>query len=234
MGFKITIDCRENHTTSDEHNMTPRFDERGIKYSMEQLNVGDYLIENETNGLKFCVERKIFSDLVGSIYNGRLFNELFKMNESYSKNFLIIVGSHENFYKERAGLKARGFVKKVNTFSRNQLLGIMATVAARYMNIEMIFVKDDNEFIDFLLLVAEKLTDGRDIKGMTLTHSKSKENTYRNVLMSLPGISEEKAKRIEAIYPGFSELRAALRSNSFKIDGIGAKTTESFLNVFVL
>lgn len=234
MSYKIIIDYREDHITSNKHNMTPRFDERQIKYETQQLRVGDYLIENKTNRVKFCVERKIFSDLVGSIYNGRIFNELFKMNESYEKNFLVVVGDPKDFYKERAGLKKRGFVKNVRAFSRKQLLGIMSSVAARYSNVQMVFVKDDDEFIDFLLMIAEKLTDGREIRGMAITHAKSKENTYINVLMSLPNISEEKAKKIEAKYSSFSDLRAALANNSFKIDGIGSKTIETFLNVFIL
>lgn len=234
MTFKIIIDHREDHTTSDVHNITPKFDEKGISYTTEQLKIGDYLVENTDTGAKFCVERKIFSDLVGSIYNGRIFNELFKMNESYEKNFLIIVGDAQEFYKERAGLQKRGFVKNVRAFSRNQLLGIMSSIAARYSNVEMIFLKDDDEFINFLLMIAEKLTDGKAIRGMAITHAKHKDNMYRNVLMSIPNISEEKAKKIEAVYPDFSALRAALVSDSFKIPGIGAKTIQTFKNIWVV
>jgi len=138
--FKILIDSRENHSTSDVHNITPKFDAAGVSYEMKQLEIGDYLIENKETGSKFCIERKIFSDLVGSIYNGRIFNELYKMNESYTNNFLIVIGSEEDYYKERAKLKNMKFVKKVNIFSRNQLLGIMSSIAARYENVEMIFL----------------------------------------------------------------------------------------------
>ena len=231
--FNITIDHREEHKNSIDKNIIPKFDAAGVKYEMKQLKIGDYIVENKETGHKFCVERKIFSDLVGSIYNGRIFSELYKMNNSFSKNFLIVVGDIDAIYKERAKLKAMGIVQNVKTFSRNQLLGIMSSVAARYTNVEMIFVKNDDEFIDFLLMVAEKLTDGKEIRGMAITHAKHKDNTYRNVLMSLPNISEEKAKSIEKIYPDFSSLRKALNDGSFKVDGIGSKTTETFLNVFV-
>jgi ERCC4-type nuclease len=234
MNYKIIVDFREDHSTSEIHNMTPRFDEKDIKYEKKQLDVGDYIVENIETGSKFCVERKIFSDLVGSIYNGRIFNELYKMNESFTNNFLIVVGDESSFYKERAKLKKMNFVKKAKSFSRNQLLGIMSSIAARYENVEMIFLKDDDEFIQFLLMLAEKLTDGKEIRGLAITHAKHKDNVYRNVLMSLPNISEEKAKNIEKVYPDFSSLRLALKNGSFKVDGIGAKTTETFLNVFTL
>jgi len=231
--FKILIDHREEHKNSIDKNIIPKFNEREIEYTKEQLTIGDYLIENKNTGSKFCIERKIFQDLIGSIYNGRIFSELYKMNETYSNNFLIVVGDIDAIYKERAKLKAMGIVQNVKTFSRNQLLGIMSSVAARYPNVEMIFVNNDDEFIDFMLMLAEKLTDGRDIKGMTIAKAKSQENMYRNVLMAIPGISEDKAKKIEAVYPGFSELRAALASDSFKMAGFGPKSVERFINVFV-
>jgi len=232
--FKILIDHRENHSTSDVHNITPKFDAQGIEYEMKQLSIGDYVVENKSNGLKFCVERKIWADLVGSIFSGRIFNELFKMSNTYSKNFLIVIGSPEEFEKERAKLLAEGRVKELNPFTRNHVLGIMSSVAARYENVEMIFLKNDEEFIQFLLMIAEKLTDGRDIKGMSITHAKHKDNMYRNVLMAIPGISEEKAKAVEKVYPDFSSLRKALNDGSFKVEGIGQKTTGTFLNVFCL
>ena len=234
MTYKIVIDHREEHKNSIEKNIIKKFDEKCIEYEKKQLNVGDYIVINEDTGLKFCVERKLFSDLVGSIYNKRLFSELYKMNESYSKNFLIVVGTPTDFYKERAGLKKRGFVKKVRAFSKPQLYGIMATVAARYMNVEMIFVDNDDDFIDFLIKIADKLTDGKSIKGMSIIKAKSQENMYRNVLMAIPGISEDKAKKIEAEYPSFSELRAALASDSFKMEGFGPISVERFKKVLVL
>ena len=227
------MDHRENHQNSTVHNMTPKLDEREIEHTTEQLAVGDFLIENKNTGSKFCIERKIFSDLIGSIYNSRIFNELYKMNETYSHNFLIVVGDIDAIYKERAKLKAMGIVQNVKTFSRNQLLGIMSSVAARYPNVEMIFVKDDDEFIEILLMLAEKLTDGKEIRSMAIAKAKSQENMYRNVLMAIPGISEDKAKKIEAEYPSFSELRAALASDSFKMAGFGPITVERFKKVLV-
>jgi len=232
--FKVIIDFREDHSTSEVHNITPKFDEQGIEYEKKQLKIGDYIVENTVTGHKFCVERKIFSDLVGSIYNGRIFNEFYKMNESYSKNFLIVVGEEEDYFKERAKLKRMKFVKKVRIFSRNQLLGIMSSIAARYENVEMIFLKNDEEFIQFLSMIGEKLTDGKEIRGIAIVHAKHKDNMFKNILMSIPNISEDKAKAIERVYPDFPTLRKALIDGSFKVDGIGKKTTDTFLNVFVL
>jgi len=83
-------------------------------------------------------------------------------------------------------------------------------------------------------MIAEIITDGKEIRGMAITHAKHKNNTYRNVLMSIPNISEEKAKAVERGYPDFSSLRKALTDGSFKVEGIGQKTTDTFKNVFIL
>jgi ERCC4-type nuclease len=226
--YKLIVDHRENHVTSGVHNITPKLDLAGVKYSVEQLNVGDYIITNENTGATACVERKVFSDFVGSIYDGRLKNELFKMSQKYEKNFIILVGSLSDLYKSRAGAYKMGKVKKLNIFSKSQLIGQIASISARYSNVKFLQVKDDEEFIELLLKLADKLTDGKEIGGVTVQRAKSHDNIYKNVLMAFPGISEEKANNIIKLSPSWHDFCEKIWSDTFEMDGIGKKTIEMF------
>ena len=93
--FKLVVDQREQHENSLDKNMIAKLDEQKIEYEKKMIPVGDYLLVNKISGDTFCVERKIISDFVSSVLDGRLKGEIVKMSEIYSKSFLIVVGKWE-------------------------------------------------------------------------------------------------------------------------------------------
>ena len=58
---------------------------RGMKIEPITLQVGDYILSPD-----ICVERKSVSDLIGSLNNGRLYNQAIAMTRHYSKAMLLI------------------------------------------------------------------------------------------------------------------------------------------------
>ncbi|XP_011692831.1 PREDICTED: DNA repair endonuclease XPF [Wasmannia auropunctata] len=58
---------------------------RGIKIEPVTLVVGDYILTPE-----ICVERKSISDLIGSLFSGRLYNQAVSMTRHYAKPMLLI------------------------------------------------------------------------------------------------------------------------------------------------
>lgn len=58
---------------------------RGIKIEPVTLQIGDYILSPD-----ICVERKSISDLIGSLNNGRLYNQAIAMTRHYSKPMLLI------------------------------------------------------------------------------------------------------------------------------------------------
>jgi DNA excision repair protein ERCC-4 len=58
---------------------------RGVDIDPVTIEVGDYILTPE-----ICVERKSISDLIGSLQNGRLFNQATSMTRFYAKPMLLI------------------------------------------------------------------------------------------------------------------------------------------------
>jgi len=59
----------------------------GINLEIKKLPVGDYIVAPET-----VVERKTISDLISSIFDGRLFDQCHRLKEHYQFPILIIEG----------------------------------------------------------------------------------------------------------------------------------------------
>lgn len=57
---------------------------------MDNWQVGDYILTPD-----ICVERKSLSDLIGSLNNGRLYNQAQEMTRHYSKPMLLIEFDHD-------------------------------------------------------------------------------------------------------------------------------------------
>jgi ERCC4-type nuclease len=232
VNFKIIIDHREQHENSIEHNIIAKFDELKIEYEMRQLPVGDYLVVNKDTGDTFCIERKIINDFCGSVIDGRLKEEIAKMNEIYAKNFLIIVGHWDDYYSNRVKLKKMNIVKNVTAFTVAQRLGVFASVSAR-TNTKILQVENDHQFIDLLLTLGNKLTDGKLYDVPLFKRKKTEDNVFLNMLISFPNVSEEKANKIVDKYKTFTTFYNALKDDVFEVEGFGKKTIDLMKKVIV-
>jgi len=230
--FKIVVDTREEHSNSADNDMIKKLDEHGIEYEKKMLPVGDYLVINKETGDTFCFERKIINDFVGSVLDGRLKNEVIKMNETYAKNFLIIVGHWDDYYKDRAKVVKMGFSKNINSFTVNQRLGVFASVSAR-TNTKILQVENDSQFIQLILALGEKLTDGKVYSEPIFKRKKSEEMTFIHLLTSFPNISEDKANKVIDKYKNFQTFYTALKEDKFEMPGLGDKTIDLFKRVLL-
>jgi DNA excision repair protein ERCC-4 len=80
----IVVDMREFR--SDLPSLLHR---RGIDILPITIEVGDYILTPD-----ICVERKSISDLIGSLNNGRLYNQATEMCRHYAKPVLLIEFDH--------------------------------------------------------------------------------------------------------------------------------------------
>lgn len=227
LNYKIVVDFREQHNNSDTACMITKLDELKIPYSKEMLPVGDYVVENTITGDKCVVERKTVDDFVLSVLNGRLMQEVEKMNETYSRSFLIIEGSWTQYYKDRAILQKRKFVRNVNAFTVNHRLGVMASISAR-TSTKIIQTDNQEQTIQLLISLAGKLTDGKVFTAPSFKRAKTEEKIYLNVLHSFPGISIEKAEKIIQKYHTWQDFTHHISNHTFELEGFGRKSIEMF------
>ena len=66
----------------------------GINLEIKTLPVGDYIVAPET-----VVERKTISDLVSSVFDGRLFDQCSRLKEHYQFPILLIEGDIDEIEK---------------------------------------------------------------------------------------------------------------------------------------
>ena len=77
---KVIVDMREFRSE-----LPSILHKRGIDIDPVTLEVGDYILTPE-----ICVERKSISDLIGSLNNGRLYNQATSMTRFYTRPMLLI------------------------------------------------------------------------------------------------------------------------------------------------
>ena len=83
MPVRIVVDEREKGSRIPD-----LLRQAGAIIDFAQLKVGDYIVSSET-----AIERKTIRDLIGSIYDGRLFVQCSELIQHYSKPLLIIEGN---------------------------------------------------------------------------------------------------------------------------------------------
>ncbi len=81
---RIVVDMREFRSE-----LPSLIHRRGVEIDPVTIEVGDYILTPE-----ICVERKSVSDLIGSLQNGRLYNQATNMTRFYARPMLLIEFDH--------------------------------------------------------------------------------------------------------------------------------------------
>lgn len=215
----LLIDDREDSKTV---NKICRHEFFAGKFEIRRLDVGDYLFENDDKSIVICFERKSIQDFVGSIFSGRLEKQLLQQENSYTRNYLIIVGEW----------RVLAFDNHFQSFSVNHRLGTMASLAVRHST-KVVQVDNPSQFVDMLQKIIEKSTDGKVLGDTPFLKRMSIDNVYIAALCAFPNIAEEKSRKIVEKYPSFTKLQNALRDDSFEVNGCGDKIVEQLKKVLI-
>jgi len=176
----IIVDTREKQSL-----VAANLIERKAKIEYEQLEIGDYLIENT------IIERKTFSDFVGSMINKRLFDQLREIKK-YPACFLLIEGFYYDYDKFNV--------------HENAIRGMLLSIAIDYQ-IPIIYTEDEKDTANFLLLVAKKYE--RPKQEMSIRPSKTFKTPGEQkqfILEGFPGIGPAAAKNLLDKFPTLKEI----------------------------
>lgn len=144
---------------------------------VKQLPVGDVVFQD------LCVERKEISDFVGSVQNGRIFQQASNMALNYRKNWIIVVGT-----------QAQAAFNKFVRFSVDQFL---AAVASLEQIVSVVTVENNTQFWKMTKKLFEKSTDGKNrIIEKPLRIEKGTGDVFIDQLASIPKIGPKKAETI--------------------------------------
>jgi len=206
--LSITADVRECRTQ-----VVKELSSRGIDVSLEQLDVGDYIISD-----RICIERKSSKDFVDSMISGNLFRQLANLKNSFEIPILIVEG--KDIFTSR----------NVNPSS---IYGCLASIAVDY-KIPILFSKDQKETADLILAIAKrKQREGKKdvpIRGGKKPMTLSERQQY--IVEGLPNVSTVLAKRLLNHFRTIRNIANADEAELFSVEGIGRSIAREIFEVF--
>jgi len=163
-------------------------------FKVERLAIGDYYINN-----KIIIERKTYVDLITSINNGHLENQLGCLKNIKKQKFLLI---------EDVSNKRRKKIIKQKKYSQSELIDLMNTLSLKY-DINVIYTYTWQKTVDFLIqcynnTVTDNDSDNDDSDKIFSTKRclKLKKDVIINSISLIDGISFKKASFIYKNFGG--------------------------------
>ena len=198
--LKIIVDKRERN-----FELLEGLSNLGVEMSFAQLPVGDYIISD-----RICVERKTVSDFENSIITSRLFDQVRRLHESYTKPVLLIEGEESEF---RLGT--------------NIMLGTIMKLYVDY-NMQVIRSEDRIESAYILSRFAEheQKDEERLPKMVGVKKAYSNYEWQIMILSAMPGIGAKLAKRLISHFKTIKAVASAGAEDLAKVDKIGKKKAE--------
>lgn len=150
MDITVTIDSREQTRIPYAKRFFDKYEPIAV-----ELETGDYMFENRDTDEAVIFEYKTMKDFIGSVSDGRIFEQVKRMNDEFDWSFVVIEGTIEDLKKENL----RRIIQK-NTgrpFSLAQFYGAIAKLncyttvvqchnqaqAFNYMEKQMLKIFDD-------------------------------------------------------------------------------------------
>ena len=218
MSFRIVVDERERNSK------VPKFlIEDGAQIDFARLSVGDYIISPE-----IAIERKTISDLINSIYDGRLFIQCSDLIQFYSKPVLLIEGNILNLQFENFTEKQNDEIE-ITVEKILQIYDALATVALIF-RIPIIHSPSANYTSKFLIILLNKaIKSGITINGPLIKRIKKGNHIQLqqlSILSSLPGVGDKLAIKLLKKFGTPSRAINASISELSLIPGFGKARAE--------
>ena len=186
----------------------------GINLEIKTLPVGDYIVAPET-----IVERKSISDLVSSIFDGRLFDQCNKLKEHFQFPIILIEGDMD----------------KIEELTENPFVfyGAVSSVAIDF-KIPIISTHNASHTAKLLVSMCSRKDTTRGPFIKKIRKSDNLQSQQLSVLCSLPGVGEKTAIRMLEKFGTPLMVFSASVIELSKISGLGesrAKKIKKMLQV---
>lgn len=173
----------------------------GINLEIKTLPIGDYIVAPET-----IVERKSISDLISSIFDGRLFDQCDRLKENFLHPIILMEGN----------------VDEIDSLVENPFVfyGALSTIA---IDFKIPIIPTASAAHTAKLLVS--MCSRKDVaKGPFLKKIKKSDDVQKqqlSVLCSLPGIGEKLAVRMLQKFGSPTRTLNASLTELSKVEGLG-------------
>lgn len=173
----------------------------GAIVNKASLNVGDFVCSD-----RVVVERKDHSDFVGSIIDGRIFEQAQRMKDEFEKPMFVIEGNSN---------------RDINI---NALKAAIATLVTNF-NASVISTKNpkDTALTIFWLAKKEQHECGRGISIKVGKKPKDERKLQEQIVCGLPGISTVMCKRLLEHFGSVEKVFSASEEELKEVKGVGKK-----------
>ena len=197
----IYADFREQNS-----GITEKLLEMGAMVKLKQLEVADFVLSDDV-----AVERKAVGDFLQSIIDGRLFEQLSKLQVNYEKPLLLVEGKMDDLFSLR-------------NIHKNAILGALSSIALDY-KVPILFSRNFEETAELLLVIAKREQQGKEkevrlrvgSKGLTL------QEQQRFLVEGLPSIGPALAKNLLQHFGSVKKVFNASEKQLQKVEKIGEK-----------
>jgi ERCC4-type nuclease len=181
----------------------------GIEPEVNTLDIGDYIISD-----RLCVERKTVSDFEKSIIDGRLFDQLERMKNTYELPIIILEGDSESF-----------------RFKHSVINGTIVSIYIRY-GIPIITSNSPQDTASIILTIAKQEQNGaREPTKKNGKKAFSEQEYMENVIGNIPGIGPKLARLLLKHFGSIDSIAKADVKELMKVDKIGKKKAESIIKI---
>lgn len=180
-------------------------------FDTEELPAGDYVVTGPDSGI--IIERKEWTDLVGSLRSGKIYQQLRMCKEQDYRVVLLIEGDR------------RDAIRYANS-SNYELRRFITSLVANSPEIELLYSKDYNETINIVEDLEEWLGDDSEHTHSVREAEKvpfSKRPQY--VIEGLPGVGPKTAQLLLEEFETVENVITASKGELQRVEGIGPKTS---------
>jgi Fanconi anemia group M protein len=205
--IKIIVDHREYRS-----NVVKNLHSLEVDVESQQLDVGDYILSS-----RIGVERKNVDDFLNSLISGKLFSQISRLRDAYSRPILIIEGD--------------GLLTKRN-IKHNAIFGCLVSIMVDY-GIPIFSTKDDIETAN-ILFIAAKREQKKNKKSVSLRGEKtamSIDEQQQFIIEGLPNVSATIAQRLIRNFCSIKALVNATEDKLQEVDGIGKNISSKIFEI---
>lgn len=176
----------------------------GATVDFRLLDVADYIVGD------YAVERKSARDFVSSLFSGRLFDQAYRLGESYQESILIIEGSIDEQVKKMKNPRS--------------LWGALLSAVLDF-HLKCLFTGDAQQTAELIYTLAKGGRFGGKQAGPPVVVRKPKaENmpeVQRSIVRSLPGVGPRMAEQMLGVFGSVRKVFGASVTEMAVGAGIG-------------
>ena len=223
--MSLIIDSREKSILTDL--VIEKAKKLNIETTKQWIEVGDYVIGD------VCFEAKSSLDFLGSVMSRRLWTQLDNMDRCYKTNIVIIYGSLGDAlqYTDHSAKYNKIPIGDKKRFLTNRFLGALGRIMLD-SDIKPVWVTSEHAAASIICTVAKMQGHEREPIKPHIFKRLTTDDIRINMLTTIKGISEKKAKMLIKEYGSLMEIGDCDKRELCSLDGIGDATADKILSVF--